>query len=179
MTHRSFLLELTPERFRPRPLPTADLNIARAAAGDESRARFLWTEVGRDYWAERIRWSGARWRRHLSDAAVSFWIASCSEQDIGFFELRMKGTSIKLEGFGLLSAWRGKGLGGALLSAATQHAFATGARRIWLHTATDDHPNALPNYEARGYRVYRQTELRNPMPPQAVARGRLPGRNGA
>jgi ribosomal protein S18 acetylase RimI-like enzyme len=130
----------------------------------------LWTEAGRGFWTERCRWSLARWRAHLRDDSVAFWIGTRAGKDIGFFEFCMKRAGVKLEGFGLLPAWRGRGLGGALLTAATQRAFATGARRIWLHTATDDHPHALPNYEARGYRVYRQGILRNPMPSQPVAR---------
>ncbi len=28
-------------------------------------------------------------------------------------------------------------------------------RRVWLHTCTLDHPNALPNYLARGFTPYR------------------------
>jgi hypothetical protein len=52
----------------------------------------------------------------------------------------------------------------AFLSAATQQAFATAAKRVGLHTATDDHPNATPNYQARGYRVCKERELKNPMP---------------
>ncbi len=69
-----------------------------------------------------------------------------------------------MEGFGLLPQYRGQGLGSGLLSAATEKAFATGAKRIWLQTATDDHPNALPNYLAGGYRIYRESVLKNPMP---------------
>ena len=99
----------------------------------------------------------------MRDPHVSFWIGSRRKEDVGFFELQLRKTGVKLEGFGLLPAWRGKGLGGPLLSAATRRAFALGAVRVWLQTATDDHPNALPNYLARGYRVYRQSELRNPM----------------
>jgi hypothetical protein len=34
--------------------------------------------------------------------------------------------------------------------------------RVWLQTSSRDHPNALPNYEARGFRVFR-TE-RRPLP---------------
>ena len=31
-----------------------------------------------------------------------------------------------------------------------------GARRVWLHTCTLDHPNALANYQARGLRMFKQ-----------------------
>jgi hypothetical protein len=31
-----------------------------------------------------------------------------------------------------------------------------GAARVWLHTCTLDHPQALSNYEARGMRRFKQ-----------------------
>jgi GNAT superfamily N-acetyltransferase len=163
LQHRSFLLQLTLERFQPKAFAEESVSLVKATPSDESRCRFLWTEVGRSYWTERGRWSSARWNLHLSQPGVSFWIASQSTQDMGFFELARRNLNVKIEGFGLLPAWRGKGLGGGLLSAATRQAFNDGAKRIRLHTATDDHPNALPNYEARGYRIYRDKLLKNPM----------------
>jgi hypothetical protein len=29
-----------------------------------------------------------------------------------------------------------------------------GARRLWVHTCSLDHPSALPAYQARGFRVF-------------------------
>lgn len=72
-------------------------------------------------------------------------------------------SGIKIEGFGLLPGHRGKGLGRELVTRATAQAFAAEARKVWLHTATDDHPNALPNYLAAGYRIVRERELKHPM----------------
>jgi hypothetical protein len=94
---------------------------------------------------------------------VAFWIASVRGSDVGFFELSTHRRGVKIEGFGLVPERRGIGLGAGLLTAATRQAFALGAERVWLHTATDDHPHALPNYRSRGFRVYRERELRHPM----------------
>ena len=128
-----------------------------------ARCKRLWTEVGANFWTERSRWDLARWHKHLRQSKISFWVALVSEQDVGCFELVTLARGVKVEGFGLLPQYRGRGLGGDLLTAATRHAFATGARKIWLHTATDDHPNALPNYLSGGYRIVRERELKNPM----------------
>jgi len=179
LQHRSFLLECTTETFRPRALSDGDVRIVQATAADHARCARLWLEVGRGFWTARTRWTASRWTVHLGQApGVSFWIASHGKEDVGFFELVARSRGVKIEGFGLLPAWRGRHLGGGVLSAATQRAFATGARRVWLHTATDDHPNALPNYEARGYRVYRERALRNPIPSQASPGGRRAGYTG-
>lgn len=165
MNHRSYLLELnSPGELRAQSFPQTGVVISQARPGEAGRCRRLWSEVGRGFWSEREEWPEEQWRRYLEEARVSFWIAVLNAEDIGFFELTILADDIKIEGFGLLPPWRDRGLGGALLSAATQHAFALGARRVWLHTATDDHPHALPNYQKRGYRIYREEALENPMP---------------
>ena len=42
-----------------------------------------------------------------------------------------------------------------LLTRAVEIAWEGGARRVWLHTCTEDHDAALPNYEKRGFELYR------------------------
>ncbi len=166
--HRSYLLALEPpDDFRAKPFPRDDIILARATAADAATCRELWTRVGHGFWTEREEWTPAGWQHHLARPCIHFAIASLPREPIGFFELSRDGVQTKLEGFGLLPAWRNHGLGGGLLSAATRQAFADGAKRIWLHTATDDHPHALPNYQARGYRIYHEERLANPMPDQS------------
>jgi ribosomal protein S18 acetylase RimI-like enzyme len=165
MKHRSFLLELASKAdFLPKAFSESGISVVQASTSDVDLCRHLWVEVGRGFWNEREDWTLERWRTYLSDEAISFWIAKKGSRELGFFELARDKDGIKIEGLGLLPQWRNRGLGGGLLSAATQQAFDYGAKRIWLHTATDDHPNALPNYQKRGYRVYDEDELRNPMP---------------
>jgi ribosomal protein S18 acetylase RimI-like enzyme len=168
VNHRSYWLELcSPQDFRPAAFAIDAVSLTRVRGSDVERGRALWTEVGRGFWSEREDWSPARWQGHLDDADTWFGVAVLSFSDVGFFELTRAGDEVKLEGFGLLPAWRARGLGAGLLSVATRQAFAFGARRIWLHTATDDHPHALPNYRARGYRVYRTEALELPMSDEA------------
>ena len=51
----------------------------------------------------------------------------------------------------------GKGLGGGFLTAAVEKAWEMGAARVWVHTCSFDHPNALKNYQARGFQIYRES----------------------
>jgi len=163
MKHRSYLLEVTADEFRPRPFGAPRIALDRATAGQHARCAELWGDVGRGFWTTRSRWSAARWRTHLGQDAVSFWIASLRGSDIGFFELITQRRGTKIEGLGLVPEQRGLGLGADLLMSAAREAFKRGAQRVWLHTATDDHPHALPNYLARGFRIYRECELKQPM----------------
>jgi ribosomal protein S18 acetylase RimI-like enzyme len=172
MQHRSQTLECTPEDFRPRTSRAeAPLTLAVADPADVDRCRHLWTAVGHGFWTERCRWDEARWRARLGQPGVSYLIARVGGEDVGGCELIRSARGAKIEGFGLLPAWRGRGLGRDLLTAVTGRAFADGAAKVWLHTATDDHPHALPNYLAAGYRVVRERPLRNPMPPRGPGDG--------
>lgn len=178
MRHRSFTLECAPAMFQPRASHAARLQIVPVKQRNAALCKRLWSEVGAGFWTERIRWSPMRWQEHLRQPNVSFWVAQVSGQQAGCFELTESIRGVKIEGFGLLPPYRGRGLGRDLLTAATQQAFATGARKVWLHTATDDHPHALSNYLSGGYKIVRERELRHPVQPQpvqkrGVARGRV------
>jgi ribosomal protein S18 acetylase RimI-like enzyme len=163
--HRSYMLVCTPDDFVVRPAAKrARLVTARARLRDAAACGRLWRAVGEGFWTERFRWSDARWRARLREPGVSFWIATVGGAEVGGYELARKATGCKIEGFGIVPARRGTGLGRALLADATRRGFAAGASKVWLHTATDDHPAALPNYRASGYRVVRERPLRNPMP---------------
>jgi ribosomal protein S18 acetylase RimI-like enzyme len=164
MSHRSYFLELTSaEDFRPKSFPGPGVSISRAGASDARLCAHLWREAGRGFWTERVNWLSEQWHVHLRQPSVSFWIARAADGELGFFELATNGAEAKLEGLGLLPQARNRGLGGGLVSAATQRAFDLGASRIWLHTASDDHPHALPNYQKRGYRIYHEEELKHPV----------------
>jgi ribosomal protein S18 acetylase RimI-like enzyme len=165
--HRSFLLEATTETFR--HTARHSLKLERTTPNDWQRSKELWCGVGQGFWTARSRWTEIRWRQHLGEPAVSFWAAMRRGQDIGFFELVAQRRGVKIEGIGLLPSKRDRGFGSALLSLATVEAFRLGATRVWLHTATDDHPSALPNYLARGFSICREQELKHPMPAKTEA----------
>ena len=164
MNHLSTLLELnSKDDFKPKSFPNKSVEIKKALSHSGKLCKFLWEEVGKDYWLERSDWNIDRWNKWINRDEVVFYVAYLDNTPMGFFELTKEKKNIKIEGLGLLPEFIGKGLGGGLLSAATEKAFAWGAKRIWLHTATDDHPAALPNYKNRGFIIYRKTILKNSM----------------
>jgi GNAT superfamily N-acetyltransferase len=61
---------------------------------------------------------------------------------------------IELKNFGLVPEAQGRGIGPRLLGTSLQREWESGAKRIWLHTDTWDHPAAVPVYERAGFRVY-------------------------
>ena len=62
-----------------------------------------------------------------------------------------RGSEVEILYFGLVPEAIGHGLGGFLLARTVEQAWALGAERVVLNTCTLDAPQALPNYEARGF----------------------------
>ena len=61
---------------------------------------------------------------------------------------------IELKHFGLVPEAQGRGLGSWLLSTTVSLEWETGAKRIWLHTDSWDHPAAVPVYLRAGFTVF-------------------------
>jgi len=140
-----------------RELP-ADAMVVRDHSGDPALFRGLYADVGREYaWIDRLPWTDDEWRAHVSKPEIEMWLLQAGGVLGGYFELRFEpdGQSVEIAYFGLLPAFVGRGLGGALLTSAVRAARARGDLRVWLHTSSLDHPHALANYEGRGFRLFR------------------------
>ena len=123
--------------------------------------RFLYTEVGREYhWVDRLPWTDDEIRAYLDDPAVSLWLMTVGGAPPATSSCGATTTAaIEIVYFGLLPEFTGRGLGGHLLTAAVERAWAHGADRVWLHTCTLDHPAALPNYLRRGFTVVQERRV--------------------
>ena len=65
---------------------------------------------------------------------------------------------IEIAYLGILEEYQNKKLGSYLLSEAIKKSFAKDVSRVWVHTCSLDHKNALKNYIARGMKIYK-TEI--------------------
>ncbi len=158
---RTYLEIASRTAFRPSYVDEVGLRVERVASCPPSFFRYLYTEVGRAYgWCDRLEWTDEDIARRLGDIAVSLWVMYRGGAPAGYFELRGEADgSVELACFGLLPEFTGRGLGRHLLSEAVQRAWDDGARRVWLHTCTLDHPGALPNYLARGFTPFRTEQF--------------------
>jgi GNAT superfamily N-acetyltransferase len=62
---------------------------------------------------------------------------------------------VEIAYFGLLEEFQNKKLGSYLLSQAIQQSFKGSINRVWVHTCSLDHKNALNNYIARGMKIFK------------------------
>ena len=137
--------------------PVADLELGRLERPDPALSRRMYAEVGGPWqWTDRLGWDEQRWRAHLERPGIDTWVARLAGEPIGYAELVREGGDVEVASFGLRPGFAGRGAGGALLAAATADAWERGAARVWLHTCSLDSPAALPSYERRGFRRYRE-----------------------
>jgi len=160
----------SPADLRPARSSTTPLNLIRAEIPCPELNRFLYAAVGsRWYWYAHLSWDYARWLSYVDRPEIETWIAYVSGTPAGYFELeRQDGGNVELAHFGLLPRFIGQGFGGVLLTAAVNRAWEIGANRVWVHTCTLDHPQALSNYQARGFRVYLIEEAIEDLPDQPL-----------
>ena len=124
--------------------------------------KFFYKQVGKKHrWIDRLSWTDEKWINFISNKNLETYVISESKDLVGFFELlyspELKETEISY--FGLLEEYIGKGIGGYALSEAIKKSFKKNIKRVWLHTCTLDHPNALKNYIARGMKVFRKENI--------------------
>ena len=124
--------------------------------------KFFYKQVGKKHrWIDRLSWSDEKWVNYISNQNLETYVISENEDLAGFFELlynpELQETEISY--FGLLEEYIGKGIGGYALSEAIRKSFEKNIKRVWLHTCTLDHPNALKNYIARGMTVFKKEKI--------------------
>jgi len=120
---------------------------------------FLFQAVGRDHrWGGRGDWDEAKWIELVERDELQTWVGYVEGTPAGYAELeKQEDGAVRILCFGLLPRFIGQGLGARLLSDAVTRAWEMDADRVWLRTCNHDHPHALPNYQARGFRLVEET----------------------
>jgi GNAT superfamily N-acetyltransferase len=148
-----------------------DLNKVIRAGGDYSLNllepinfqlnKFFYTNVGKKHkWIDRLVWTEAQWIDYVSNKNVETYVFKFKADLAGFFELisHSEKKEVEIAYFGLLEEFQNKKLGSYLLSQAIQISFKKNVNRVWVHTCSLDHKNALNNYIARGMKIFK-TEI--------------------
>ena len=152
-----YLQMLSPEELRPKAL-LPETQLVRLEIPLPALNRFFYLEVGKLWqWTDRLNWSEEEWRNWAEREKIQTWMLYLSGTPAGYFELDDQDGDVEIAYFGLLPQFLGKGLGGGFLTTAVEKAWEMGAARVWVHTCSLDHPNALKNYQARGFQIYRES----------------------
>ncbi len=168
----TYYLEMTePGQLRPVQMDGDHVELRQAVEPRPEANRFFYTAIGADWrWVDRLSWSIEQWRQYVSQPDLETWLLYVSETPAGYFELKGgRDSDIEIAYFGLLPQFVGQRLGGYLLSMAVRRAWEKGASRVWVHTSSFDHPAALANYQARGFRLYREERSLKDLPDDSTA----------
>jgi len=152
-----YLQMLSPEELRSKTL-LPDTQLVRLEIPYPALNRFFYQEVGKLWqWTDRLNWPEEEWLNWVERENVQTWMLLLRGTPAGYFELDDQDGDVEIAYFGLLPKFLGKGLGGGFLTAAVEKAWEMEASRVWVHTCDLDHPNALNNYQARGFQIYSES----------------------
>ena len=125
--------------------------------------KFFYKNVGKKHsWTARLAWSEQNWIKYSSDPKVETYVLKIKNDLAGYFELifHFDLDEVEIAYFGLLEEYHNKKLGGYLLSTAIKKSFEKKIlKRVWVHTCTLDHKNALNNYISRGMKVFKKETI--------------------
>ena len=141
--------------------PSVDYSINLLDPIDFQLNKFFYKNIGKKHrWVDRLVWMESKWIDYVSDKKVKTYVFKYKNDLAGFFELifHFEKKEVEIAYFGLLEEFQNKKLGSYLLSEAIKISFENNINRVWLHTCSLDHKNALNNYIARGMKIYK-TEI--------------------
>jgi len=125
--------------------------------------KFFYKNIGKKHkWVDRLIWTENQWIDYVSNKNVETYVFKYKDDLAGFFELisNSEKQEVEIAYFGLLEEFQNKRLGSYLLSQAIQKSFKVNIDRVWVHTCTLDHKNALNNYIARGMKIFKTETVR-------------------
>ena len=124
--------------------------------------KFFYKNVGKKHrWKDRLVWDNLKWISYLENENVYTYILKLNKDLVGYFEAiqDQSNKSSELAYFGILDDYIGKKFGGYLLSEAIKICFELNSHRVWVHTCTLDHKNALKNYLKRGMKIFKEETI--------------------
>ena len=120
--------------------------------------KFFYKNIGKNHhWVDRLVWTEKQWINYVSDKNVKTYVLKNEKDLAGYFELilHQEKDEVEIAYLGLLKEYQNKKLGSYLLSAAIKNSFLDNPKRVWVHTCSLDHKNALSNYVARGMKIFK------------------------
>ena len=141
--------------------PSEDYSVNLIEPNDFQLNKFFYKNIGKKHkWIDRLIWTEQKWIKYVSNKDVKTFVLKNKNDLVGFYELvlHLEKKEVEIAYFGILEEYQNKKLGSFLLSDAIKKSFRENAVRVWLHTCSLDHKNALNNYLSRGMKIFK-TEI--------------------
>ena len=124
--------------------------------------KFFYKNIGKNHnWVDRLVWSDKQWIEYTSSKKVKTYFLKKDIDLAGFFELivHQEENEVEIAYLGLLEEFHNQKLGSYLLSEAIKNSFSYNPKRVWVHTCSLDHKNAINNYISRGMKIFKKETI--------------------
>ena len=159
---RSFLEINSIKKLNRSKSPGPNFKINQVDPPDFQLNKFFYKQIGKKYrWIDRLAWGDKKWIEYVENPRVKTFILKENNNLVGFYETvrDLDNDHSEIAYFGILEEYFGKKCGGYLLSEAIKKLFEDGISRVWLHTCSLDHKNAIRNYLARGMQIFKSEKI--------------------
>ena len=159
---RSFLEINSIKKLNISKSPGPHFKISEVNPPDFQLNKFFYKQIGKKYrWIDRLVWEDKKWVEYVENPRVKTFILKENNDLVGFYETvrDFDNNHTEIAYFGILEEYFGKKCGGYLLSEAIKKLFDEGISRVWLHTCSLDHENAIKNYIARGMQIFKSEKI--------------------
>jgi ribosomal protein S18 acetylase RimI-like enzyme len=143
--------------------PTVDYSLNLLEPTNFQLNKFFYKNIGKKHrWVDRLIWTESQWIDYVSDKKIKTYVLKHKDNLAGFFELIFYSEKRETEiaYLGVLEEYQNKKLGSFLLSEAIKVSFKNNIDRVWVHTCSLDHKNALNNYISRGMKVFKTETIK-------------------
>ena len=141
---------------------SSDFIIELVQPDDFKLNKFFYKNIGKSHhWVDRLVWTDKQWMNYTSDRSVKTFVLKKKDDLAGYFELIMHKDKkeVEIAYLGLLEEYHNQKLGSFLLSSAIRNSFKEKTNRVWVHTCSLDHKNALKNYLSRGMKIFKKETI--------------------
>ena len=124
--------------------------------------KFFYKNIGKKHhWVDRLVWTDKQWIEYTEDKKVKTFVLKKKDDLVGYYELilHLDQNETEIAYFGILEEYQNKKLGSFLLSSAIKNSFISNPNRVWVHTCSLDHKNALNNYISRGMKIFKKETI--------------------
>ena len=139
--------------------PDDDYSLNLLVPNNFQLNKFFYKEIGKNHkWIDRLSWSEEKWINYVSSKNVQTYVFKFKDDIAGYFELIFNEdkNEVEIAYLGVLEKYQNKKLGSYLLSSAIKNSFLEKPQRVWVHTCSLDHKNALKNYIDRGMKIFKK-----------------------
>ena len=139
--------------------PDNNLILEKVTPPNIELNKFFYKNIGKKHrWVDRLAWDNLKWISYLENEKVQTYTLKLNKDLVGYFEVvhDLSTNSSEIAYLGILDDYIEKKFGGYLLSEAIKICFEFNSQRVWVHTCSLDHKNALKNYLKRGMKIFKE-----------------------